>query len=288
MYSVSLWFNTSKVLKKQPRNTDEPYNVRAMPTSDFFHICSSTATENRKQNQIIENRIDQAALSKVWFCMPLERKPWLEAYIGLNTNITEGLYTHHIRVIAQALSDRIKWGLDQVDSIHLQGFQIQAGHQYEISDLMSLSSHLQELLVGIRSLKMTNSDSALELLSQWDLNIDQLDMCDMMIEHPMDPKIERRNALQRRSRRMKSLLLKAVDMSILCDAEIVLGIRIRETGRVTTFCSDPEGLWSPDTLKLKNYYPIPVNMTLDDFPHGQGRKQEQKLEEINDEVGGEE
>ena len=66
----------------------------------------------------------------------------------------------------------------------------------------------------------------------------------------MDPKIERRKALQRRNRRMKSLLQKAVDMSILCDAEVVLGIRIRETGRVTTFCSDPEGLWSPATQKL--------------------------------------
>lgn len=66
----------------------------------------------------------------------------------------------------------------------------------------------------------------------------------------MDPKIERRKALQRRSRRMKNLLQKAVDMSILCDAEVVLGMRIRETGRVTTFCSDPEGLWSPVTSNL--------------------------------------
>jgi SRF-type transcription factor (DNA-binding and dimerisation domain) len=66
----------------------------------------------------------------------------------------------------------------------------------------------------------------------------------------MDPKIERRKALQKRNRRMKSLLLKAADMSIHCDAEVVLGIRIRETGRVTTFCSDPEGLWSPITLNL--------------------------------------
>ena len=66
----------------------------------------------------------------------------------------------------------------------------------------------------------------------------------------MDPKIERRKALQRRSRRMKNLLLKAVDLSTLCDAEVFLGVRIRETGRVTTFCSDPEGLWSSATLNL--------------------------------------
>ncbi|EED22499.1 hypothetical protein TSTA_059970 [Talaromyces stipitatus ATCC 10500] len=103
----------------------------------------------------------------------------------------------------------------------------------------------------------------------------------------MDPKIERRKALQKRNRRMKSLLLKAVDMSILCDAEIFLGIRIRETGRVTTFCSDPEGLWSPATLKLKNYYPIPINMTLEDFQHGRGRNKDQDPESAIDEAGGE-
>ncbi|EEA19380.1 hypothetical protein PMAA_001750 [Talaromyces marneffei ATCC 18224] len=107
----------------------------------------------------------------VHFCVPLERKPWLEAYIDLDKDITERLYTHHMQ------------GLDQVDSIHLRRFQIQAGHQYEILELMSLSAYLQELLVGIRSLKMTQSESALELLSQWDLNIDQLDMCDMMIDY---------------------------------------------------------------------------------------------------------
>uniref|UniRef100_A0A093VSS4 Agamous-like MADS-box protein AGL9 like n=1 Tax=Talaromyces marneffei PM1 TaxID=1077442 RepID=A0A093VSS4_TALMA len=71
----------------------------------------------------------------------------------------------------------------------------------------------------------------------------------------MDPKIERRKALQRRNRRMKSLLLKAVDMSILCDAEIA------------------------------NYYPIPTNMTLEDFQRGQGPNKDQNPESLNDEAG---
>lgn len=168
---------------------------RPSECAPYMAIFQTVQTMCRKQNQILENRIDQAALSKglcifphlkeltVHFCVPLERKPWLEAYIDLDKDITERLYTHHMQVIAQALSDRSKWGLDQIDSIHLRRFQIQAGHQYEIPELMSLSAHLQELLVGIRSLKMTESESALELLSQWDLNIDQLDMCDMMIDY---------------------------------------------------------------------------------------------------------
>lgn len=168
---------------------------RPSECAPYMTIFQTVQKMCRKQSQILENRIDQAALTKglyvfpnlkeltVHFCVPQERKPWLEAYIDLNTDITEGLYTHHIQVIAQALSDRSKWGLDQVDSIHLRGFQIQTGHQYEISDLMSLSAYLQELLVGVRSLKMTQSDSAMEVLSQCDLNIDEFDMCDMMIEY---------------------------------------------------------------------------------------------------------
>lgn len=168
---------------------------RPSECAPYMAIFQTVQKMCRKQNQILENRIDQAALTKglcvfprlkeltVHFCVPLERKAWLETYIDLNTDITERLYTHHIQVIAQALSNRLKWGLDQIDSIHLRGFQIQAGHQYEISDLMSLSAHLQELLVGVRSLKMTQSDSAMEVLSQWDLNIDELDMCDMIIDY---------------------------------------------------------------------------------------------------------
>jgi SRF-type transcription factor (DNA-binding and dimerisation domain) len=66
----------------------------------------------------------------------------------------------------------------------------------------------------------------------------------------MDAKAERRKKLQRRNRRQKSLILKAVQMTTLCDAEVIVGIRIRETGRVTTFCSNPEGLWSPAISSL--------------------------------------
>jgi hypothetical protein len=95
----------------------------------------------------------------------------------------------------------------------------------------------------------------------------------------VDAKLQRRRDLQKRSRRKKNLINKAVQMSILCDAEVYLGIRIKDTGRVTTFCSHPAGIWSSTKLvclsekqmiaqlicKQEGYYPIPTRMTLEDF-----------------------
>jgi hypothetical protein len=63
-----------------------------------------------------------------------------------------------------------------------------------------------------------------------------------------DTKSQRRRDLQKRNRRTRTLILKAVDMSVLCDADIFLGIQVRETGRVTTFCSNPSGIWSSVNL----------------------------------------
>jgi hypothetical protein len=37
---------------------------------------------------------------------------------------------------------------------------------------------------------------------------------------------------------------KAFEYSELCDAEVCVGIRFRESGRVFTFVSDPNGFWS--------------------------------------------
>jgi hypothetical protein len=50
-------------------------------------------------------------------------------------------------------------------------------------------------------------------------------------------------------------------MGVLCDAEIFLGITVRETGKVTTFCTDPNGthkvILHPGVWKiLCNYYKV--------------------------------
>jgi hypothetical protein len=46
---------------------------------------------------------------------------------------------------------------------------------------------------------------------------------------------------------------KASEYSELCDAEVCVGIRFRESGRVFTFVSDPNGFWSKLDSLLVSY-----------------------------------
>jgi hypothetical protein len=58
---------------------------------------------------------------------------------------------------------------------------------------------------------------------------------------PLKSKVQRRRDLQSRSRRKNGLIHIVYEMGVLCDGEIFLGITVRETGKVTTFCTDPNG-----------------------------------------------
>lgn len=147
----------------------------------------------RKQNHIIESGMDQAALTlafrafsrmkelTVHFCTTIERKDWLEYYMNLDMTMPLKSYEHHVRVLSNALSYARSRG-SLVDTVHLSGFQIPRS-QYDIADLMSLSSHLRELLSGVFCFKMTQSESSLDLLSRCPLNIVQFDMCYMTVDY---------------------------------------------------------------------------------------------------------
>ncbi|GKZ98359.1 hypothetical protein AnigIFM59636_002767 [Aspergillus niger] len=75
---------------------------------------------------------------------------------------------------------------------------------------------------------------------------------------PKSPTSPKKMMRQKRDRRKKSLLRKAYEYSKLCDADVCLGIRIRESGQVTTFLSDSTGFW-------EIYYPRPTQKTEKDF-----------------------
>ncbi|KAH1414643.1 hypothetical protein KXX05_000439, partial [Aspergillus fumigatus] len=73
--------------------------------------------------------------------------------------------------------------------------------------------------------------------------------------------LPRKSAQQKRNRRKLGLMKKASEYSELCDAEVCVGIRFRESGRVFTFVSDPNGFWSKLDSLLEAYYPPPVRET---------------------------
>jgi hypothetical protein len=92
----------------------------------------------------------------------------------------------------------------------------------------------------------------------------------------------RKSAQQKRNRRKIGLMKKAYEYSELCDADVCVGIRLRESGHVFTFLSDPTGFWSKLdsllvrymrarlcqsilTMRQETYYPRPVRKTGENF-----------------------
>jgi hypothetical protein len=53
----------------------------------------------------------------------------------------------------------------------------------------------------------------------------------------------RKSIRQRRDRRRAGLMKKAFEYSKMCGADVYLGIRIRDTGRVCMFSADASGFW---------------------------------------------
>lgn len=76
-----------------------------------------------------------------------------------------------------------------------------------------------------------------------------------MSAHPNDKigslKKQKRNKREQRLRRSQTLLKKAFEISHLDgEADIFVGIRFRDTGRVKTFCADQTGIWSAQCTHL--------------------------------------
>jgi hypothetical protein len=57
------------------------------------------------------------------------------------------------------------------------------------------------------------------------------------------PRPNRKSIRQKRDRRKAGLMKKASEYSKMCDADVCLGIRIRDTGRVYMFSADASGFW---------------------------------------------
>jgi hypothetical protein len=49
---------------------------------------------------------------------------------------------------------------------------------------------------------------------------------------------------QKQCRRKSTLMTKASEYSKMCDADVCLGIRLRETGQVYIFSADASGFWA--------------------------------------------
>ncbi|KAL4984449.1 hypothetical protein BDW68DRAFT_180640 [Aspergillus falconensis] len=87
----------------------------------------------------------------------------------------------------------------------------------------------------------------------------------------------RRLLRQKRDRRRETLINKVYEYSRMCGADICLGIRIRDTGKVFTVSIDPTGFWSFLHPQLDTYYPKPIQITERDLESkaGNGKNSQQ-------------
>jgi hypothetical protein len=65
--------------------------------------------------------------------------------------------------------------------------------------------------------------------------------------------LQKKHKRQQRNRRGGTLLKKAYELSIMADADVFLGIRFRDTGRIKTFCADTTGIWSSHLSHLVSF-----------------------------------
>ncbi|KAJ5183228.1 hypothetical protein N7492_000844 [Penicillium capsulatum] len=73
----------------------------------------------------------------------------------------------------------------------------------------------------------------------------------------------------------------------MCDADVCVGIRLRETGQVYILSSDDSGFWAFLNSQLDSHYPAPKLITDQDMKTKDGAEQsltQDKLDPTDDDV----
>ncbi|CRL26879.1 Transcription factor, MADS-box [Penicillium camemberti] len=71
------------------------------------------------------------------------------------------------------------------------------------------------------------------------------------------PRSIKKSMHQKQGRRKSSLMKRASEYSKMCDADVCVGIRLRETGQVFILSADTSGFWAFLSSQLNSYYPAP-------------------------------
>ncbi|CAG8261917.1 unnamed protein product [Penicillium salamii] len=82
---------------------------------------------------------------------------------------------------------------------------------------------------------------------------------------PQRPTLKRKLMRQKQCRRKSNLMKKACEYSEMCEADVCLGIRLRETGQVFILSADASGFWGFLGSQLNCYYPAPYLITQRDL-----------------------
>ncbi|KAF3392421.1 hypothetical protein F1880_008935 [Penicillium rolfsii] len=66
---------------------------------------------------------------------------------------------------------------------------------------------------------------------------------------------------QKQYRRKTNMMKKASEYSKMCDADVCVVIRMRETDQIHILSADTSGFWAFLPLQLSSHYPTPTVMT---------------------------
>ncbi|KAF7594871.1 hypothetical protein BBP40_007905 [Aspergillus hancockii] len=82
---------------------------------------------------------------------------------------------------------------------------------------------------------------------------------------PEPRKSHKKSIRQKTNRRRKGLMRKASQYSGMCGADVFVGIRLKESGRLYTLLAESSPFWSFLRSQLDSYYPTPIHLTNKDF-----------------------
>lgn len=147
-----------------------------------------------EQRNIVDGNIDLAMLSStltalprlkeltLCFCETVEREQeWLESYLGFDMTMVEKSHEHHIRVVTNAARSARNSGVS-IHAMHLSGFCLPYYRPRKVPDLSTLSECLNELVVQVQILRLSDSGSLPELFSHYALNLCRFDMCRLTVK----------------------------------------------------------------------------------------------------------
>ncbi|KAG0644948.1 hypothetical protein D0Z07_9341 [Hyphodiscus hymeniophilus] len=147
-----------------------------------------------EQRNIVDNSTDLSVLSSTLGALPRLTEVGLSFCETIDPDNAQLLsfasvmisveysYEYHIRVISDALQSARRSGVT-ILTISLSGFDLPYYHTWEVPGLSTLSESLKKLLEFVQILRLTYSNSPLELLSHSALNLHQLDMCHVVSKY---------------------------------------------------------------------------------------------------------
>jgi hypothetical protein len=160
----------------------------------YMVIYETVRSICKEQRNIVDSGADLSVLSSTLgalpcltevglsFCEAIESDNALLLSFASDMIVAEESYEYHIRVVSDAIQSARSSGVT-IHTISLSGFDLPYYHTWEVPDLSTLSESLGKLLEAVQVLRLTHSNSPLELLSHSALNLHQFDMCHIVSKH---------------------------------------------------------------------------------------------------------